>query len=232
MFSREIASMRLPNDFENSSTKRHTSKRDVLDPLAQGRHVDGKDVETVVQVLPECVGGDPLFQIAVGRRDDPDVDAHGLRASEPLDLAFLEHAQQLDLHVEGQVADLVEKDRRVIGQFEPADLPRQRAGKGALLPAEQLALDERARNRRAVDAHHDATAPRTLLVNLGRDEFLSGTRFAEQQHRRIGRGHLSRLFEDALDGGASSNDDTGAEALLHLSPEVEILGLQVVVTSQ
>ena len=61
---------------------------------------------------------------------------------------------------ERQVADLVEKDRRVVRQFEPADLPRQRAGKGALLPAEQFALDERARNRRAVDAHHDAAAPR------------------------------------------------------------------------
>ena len=166
------------------------------------------------------------------RGDDPDVDAHGLRAAEPLDLPLLEHAQQLDLNVGRQVADLVEKDRRVIGQLEPPDLPRQGAGKGALLPAEQLALDERARDRRAVDAHHDATAPRAQLVNLRRDEFLSGARFAEQQHRRIGRGHLSRLFEDASDGGASSNDDTGAEALLHLAPEVEILGLQVVVASQ
>ena len=55
MLSRGIASMRLPNDFENSSTKRHTSKRDVLGPLAQGRHLDREDVETVVQVLPEGV---------------------------------------------------------------------------------------------------------------------------------------------------------------------------------
>ena len=69
-------------------------------------------------------------------------------------------------------------------------------------------------------------------MNLGRDEFLAGPGFAEQQHRRIGRGDLPRLFEDALDGGASSDDDAGAEALLHLSPEVEVLGLQVVVTSQ
>ncbi len=166
------------------------------------------------------------------RRDDPDVDAHGPRASEPLNLAFLEHAQQLDLHVEGQVADLVEKDRRVIRQFEAADLPGQRTGEGALLPAEQLALDERARNRRAVDAHHDATAPRALFVNLRRDEFLAGARFAEQQHRRVGRGHLARLIEDALDGGASSNDDARAEAFLNLPTEVVILRLEVVPTSQ
>ena len=231
MLSREIASTRLPNDLRELIDEAPHEQGDVLGPIAQRRHFDRKDVETVVQVLPERVLGDALFQVAVCRRNDPDVDAHGLRAAEPLNLPLLEHAQQLDLRVGRQVADLVEKDRRMIRQFEPPDLPRQRAGKGALLPAEQLALDERARNRRAVDADHDATAPRTLLVNLGRDEFLSGPRLAEQQHRRIGRGHLSRLFEDALDGGASSNDDTGAEAFLHLSPEVEIFSLQVVVTS-
>ena len=56
--------------------------------------------------------------------------------------------------------------------------------------------------------------------------------FAEQQHRRVGRGHLARLIEHALDGGAPSDDDAGAEAFLNLSPEVEILGLEVVPTSQ
>ena len=69
-------------------------------------------------------------------------------------LPLLEHAQQLDLHVERQVADLVEEDRRVVGELEPADLPRQRAGERALLAAEQLAFDQRRRNRRAVDPHH------------------------------------------------------------------------------
>ena len=65
----------------------------------------------------------------------------GARAAEPLDLPFLEHAQQLDLHVERQVADLVEEDRRVVGELEAADLARQRSGEGAALAAEQLALD-------------------------------------------------------------------------------------------
>ena len=81
----------------------------------------------------------------MGGGDDADVDAIGRRAAQPLDLPFLEHAQQLDLHVQRQVADLVEEDRRVVGELEAADLPRQRAGEGAFLAAEQLAFDQRRR---------------------------------------------------------------------------------------
>ena len=66
-----------------------------------------------------------------------------LRAAQPLDLPLFEDAKQLDLHVERQVADLVEEDRRLVGQLEASDLPRQRAGERALFPAEQLAFDQR-----------------------------------------------------------------------------------------
>ena len=148
---------------------------------------------------------------------------------EPFDLPLLDHAQQLDLDVEGQVADLVEKDRRVVRQFEAADLSRQRAGEGPLLAAEQFALDERARNRGAVDAHHDAAVPRALFVNLRGDEFLAGAGFTEQQHRRIGGGDLTSLLEDALDGSGFPDDDAGAEPLLYFAAKVLILCLQIVV---
>ena len=120
----------------------------------------------------------------------------------------------------------------LIGQLEAPDLPRQRAGERALLAAEQLALDQRARNRRAVDAHHDAAAPRAPLVDLRRDELLAGARLAEQQHRRVGGRDLARLFEHAPDGGALADDDAGAEPFLHLPAEVLIFGLQVVAAAQ
>src|SRR5207344_3417053 len=122
---------------------------------------------------------DTLFEVAVRRGDDPDVDRHGLRASEPLDLALLQHAQQLDLNVERQITDLIEKNRRLIGHLEAPHLSRQGAREGALLPPEQLALDERGRNRPTVDAHHDVPVPRAPFVNLRGDELLASTRFAK-----------------------------------------------------
>ena len=49
----------------------------------------------------------------------------GLGLPEALDLPLLQHAQQLHLDVERQVANLVEEDRRVVGQLEAAHLTRR-----------------------------------------------------------------------------------------------------------
>ena len=44
-----------------------------------------------------------------------------LDAADTLERPLLEHAQQLHLHVEGHVADLVEKQSAAVGELEPAD---------------------------------------------------------------------------------------------------------------
>ena len=124
------------------------------------------------------------------------VDFHRLRAAEPLEDALLQDAEQLHLDVARQVADLVEKQRRMVGRFEPADLPRHGIGERAALVAEQRALDERRRHRRAVHAHHLALAPRAHLVNRFGQDFLADPGFAEQEHGgRSGRDLLD-LRED------------------------------------
>ena len=63
-------------------------------------------------------------------------------AADGLELALLEHAQELDLGLRRQLAHLVEEDRAAVGQLEAADAPLDRAGERALDVAEQLALDE------------------------------------------------------------------------------------------
>ena len=154
------------------------------------------------------------FEVAVGRRDDPDVDVHGFRASEPLDLPLLEHAQQLDLDVERQVADLVEKNRRVSASSKrpiclasaPVNAPFSRPNSSLSMSVLGIA----AQLMRTMTA----AAPRALFVNLRRDELLARPRLAEQQHRRVGGGYLTRLIEGALDGGASSDDDARADPFL------------------
>ena len=112
-----------------------------LGPLAQRRQRDREDVEPVVEILAELALGDQRLEVAVRGRDDPHVDLDGLAAADPLELALLQHAQQLDLHVERQVADLVEKQRAAVGQLEPAGPTRHRAGERPLLVAEQLRLE-------------------------------------------------------------------------------------------
>src|SRR5262249_42401213 len=177
----------------------------------------------------ELVVRDALLQIAVRRRDDPDVHRHALRVPEPLDLTLLQDPEQLDLHLRRQVADLVEEDRRLVGELEAADLSGERAGIGAFLPTEQLAFHQRRRNRRAVDADHAAPPPGALFVNVRRDELLPGAGFTEQEHRRIGRGDLLRELQDATDGGASAHDRAGL-ALMLFSPAGPVAPAPLVAT--
>ena len=110
--------------------------------------------------------------------------------ADPLELAFLQHAQELDLDVRRQVADLVEEDRAAVGQLEAPGPHRDGAGERALFVSEQLALDQRRRQRRAVDAHERAGMPAAAIVQRAREQFLAGAGRPEQQHAGVGRRHL------------------------------------------
>ena len=105
----------------------------------------GEDVQAVVQILAERAVGDRRFEHLVGGGDQAHVDLDRVGAAEPLELALLQHAQQLDLRGQVDVADLVEEQRAAVGQLEAALAPLLRAGEGALLVAEELGLDQASR---------------------------------------------------------------------------------------
>ena len=69
------------------------------------------------------------------------------------DLAVLQRAQQLRLHLRPHVADLVEEQRAAVRRLEQAALGRDGAGERAPGVAEQLGLEQRLGQRRAVDRH-------------------------------------------------------------------------------
>ena len=98
------------------------------------------------------------IEIAVRRRNHTHVRALRPRRSHPLELAFLQYAQQLGLDLRLQVADFIEEDRPAVGELEPSLPHRHRAGERPLLVAEQLALDQRRGKRRTVDADERAAA--------------------------------------------------------------------------
>ena len=169
-----------------------------------------------------------LFEIAMGRRDDPRIDANWPRASQSLDLSLLVYPEQLDLDLEWQVADFVEKDRRVIGRFEAADLPLQRPGIGASFAAEQLAFDQRRRDRRAVHPDHWTAVPTTEFMDAGREQLLAAARLPEEQHRRIGRRDLLNLLLDLTQREALASHQTVAGALLCFLSRIDLPDLKLV----
>ena len=126
-------------------------QQDVRLPLAQRRHEDGEDVEPVVEVLAEGPLGDGRLEVLVGGGDEPDVGRERLGSAQRSNSRSCRTRSSFTC-VEGlTLADLVEEQRAALGQLEAAPLARLRAGEGALLVAEQLGLDQRLRQRRAVD---------------------------------------------------------------------------------
>ena len=178
-------------------------ERDVAAALAQRRERDGHHVEPVEQVLAEGAGGDLLLQVAVGRGDQAHVDADGLDAADPLELALLEHAQQLDLHLVGDLANLVEEERAARGQLEAAGLGADRAGEGAALVAEELGLHQVLGDGGAVDLDEGLVAAARVLVEGARDQLLAGAALAGDEHR-------GRRVGDALEDGVERRGWAGS----------------------
>ena len=126
--------------------------------LAQGRRAERHHVEPEVEVLAEAPRLDLLAELLVGRRDDAHVDLDHPLAADAAELAGLQRPQHLGLGGQAHVADLVEEEGAAVGDLEQAALAADRAGEGALLVAEELALDELGRDGRAV--HLDELAAR------------------------------------------------------------------------
>jgi hypothetical protein len=85
-------------------------QEDVAAAGAQRGHLEADHVDAVVEVLAEPALLDLGLEIAVGRAHHPGRERQLVVAADRPDRALLQHAQQLDLHLERHLADLVEED--------------------------------------------------------------------------------------------------------------------------
>ncbi len=198
-------------------------RRDVVATLAQRRNRDRNDVEAIEQIFLKLALGDHLPQIAVGRRDDAQVDVLGALGAERLELAFLQDAQQFRLHREAHGADLVEEDRAAVGQREFAFLGRRRARKGAPHVPEELGFEERLGNRRAVHFDERHVALGAAVVNRAGDELFAGAGLAGDEDGALGVGHELGAADDFFHRAAAPDDPVVTELLVALVDEVPVL---------
>ena len=124
----------------------------VLLALAQRRHVNVHDVDAVEEVLrnapvaTSCSRSRLVAEMMrTSTRIGPSVAADGLN------LAALEESQQFGLHLQAHLADFVEEDRAAVRRFEPPHAIAVGAGEAAADVPEELGLEQRVGDRRAVD---------------------------------------------------------------------------------
>ena len=201
--------------------------RDVGFPLRERRHLDFDDVEAEEEVFAEASGGDFRGEIAVRRGDDADVRFERLRAADALELARLQHAQELHLHFRRDFADFVEEERATFREFEPALALRNGVRERAFFVAEQFAFEKGGGERRAVHRHERAGRPRGQLVDRVGDEFLARAARAFHEDRRLRRRNLADRVEQRLHRRRGAHDALHAVALVEAAPEVPVFALEV-----
>src|SRR5262249_40544492 len=153
---------------------------DVFPSFSQGRKGNRNDVQTVVEIRPETALFYRAGEIAIGRCDDFDVDTDRFDSSDALELSFLEKSQELGLNLSGNIADLIEKNRSAMRQFDSTLLELMRAGKSALFMAEQLALEKLFRQTNTIDGDERLRTALAPLVNGTSKDFLARSALTEQ----------------------------------------------------
>ena len=177
-------------------------RRHVLQALAQRRRVHLDARQPGVQIAAEAAGGQGVVQRDVGGGDQPGAGADRSAGPDRGHLAVLQHPQQLRLGLQRQLADLVEEQRPAVGAQEGALLIAGGAGEGPAAVAEQRALHQRRRQRRAVDRDEGAGAP-ALPVHRRRHQLLAGAGLPADQHRQRARRHPPDHLSHAPPAGAS-----------------------------
>src|SRR6266478_1188209 len=189
--------------------------RNISFPFAERWQGDRENIQPVVQIFAEFIVSDHLPQVLVGRRDDANIDPRGTRASYGLELALLEHTEQLGLKLQRQVSDFIEKQRATIRQCKPADVRSEGASESSPFMSEQLAFEKTCRHSRAVHLDHIPAAARAELVNRSRDDLLAGPGLAGDQDGSVRGCYGLNLREDCAQTAVASHDrlqETGLRA--------------------
>ncbi|MNS86832.1 hypothetical protein D3C72_1207470 [compost metagenome] len=144
-------------------------------------HLDHGQPE--VQVGAEAPLPHRFAQVLVGGGDQAEVELDRQRRAQPRDGVLFQHAQQLDLLEQRQVADFIEEQRAAGSLLEVAPVGEHGARERALGVAEELGLEQAVRNRPAVHGDERPLAVSSVaLVEQPRDALLAGAGLAVQHH--------------------------------------------------
>ena len=102
---------------------------------------------------------------------------NGPRLTEPLKFTLLKDSQKLGLQVQWHFANLIEKQRAAVRQFELPGFGGTCAREGAFSMTEQFAFDEVFRYCRAVYGNKWFVASVAGCMNIPCQQFLAGSTF-------------------------------------------------------
>jgi hypothetical protein len=200
--------------------------------LAQRRQPDRKHAQAAVQIRSETPMGDQLLEVDGAGGDQPQVDLDEAVRSQRLDLLVLQHAQQLRLQRQRQIADFVQEQRPAVGQFELAvACVSIGAGERAGRDPEKLGLEQRIGHRGQGNADERTVGARRGGVDCVRQHLLAGTGLAQQHDRAVllrGAAGLSLHIQSRCAAADETGErDRRAPMLGQPAPRLGQVGLQL-----
>src|SRR5688572_27828676 len=111
----------------------------------------------------------------MGRSDHPRFDFDRHPAAERLNLARIEHAQNLRLRDQRKLAELIEEHRSSRSDLEDPLPIAIRPAECTPFMSEQLAFDQVLGKRRAIEREKRPLRARAALMDLARDQLFAGS---------------------------------------------------------
>src|SRR5262249_1315916 len=152
-------------------------------------------------------------EIDIGGCNHAHIDLKLVYPAQVHEFSVLQHTQDLGLGFQAHGADLIEKDRSSVRNFEQALFGGDRAGKRSLDVSEQGRLQQVRRHRPGVHRNERMVLAWRVGVNRLGNELLAGAAFALDQHGGAAGGHLTDQVEDLEHGVRFAHDLLKAVAL-------------------
>src|SRR4051794_13692783 len=134
-------------------------------PLAQRRNSQLKLPETMKKILTESPVSYGCLKVLIRGGDDADINLDLAMSTQPVKRLPVEHAQQLHLRLQLQFADLIQKKRSPISEFEQPRFRGIGAAECAFLVTEKFTLYQVLRKSCAVNIDPRTAAPIRSFVN-------------------------------------------------------------------
>src|SRR5215470_4094378 len=164
----------------------------------------------MIEITAEPPRPDQLFEVLIRCRHHSYVHGNFLAASEPVIRNAIEHAQEFYLNFGIKVADLIQKKRPFIRQFEKSRLHCVRAAERALLVAEKLAFNQVLRDGGTIHVNPWSIATKRMGVNGASNHLLARSGFTyDQDSRRMTR-HLFHQLQHSLECIAAGHKTAGS----------------------
>jgi len=182
--------------------RKNCASKDIAGAGAKRGHRNRDHVDAIEQILAEPLLVHFGLEVTIGRGDHACFERNLFVSADGAHLALLQHTQQLDLHLDRHLADLVEEDRPGSRLNEQTGARSLRVGERAPNVTEQLALEERRRHRGAVDRDERLVAAWRQIVKRACDELFARAALARDEHGGVAVGHATDHLDPPPNGGA------------------------------